>query len=336
MKKYAALLLFALFLNGCDDGDLTVDEIDFADVQESTACDPLTNTLIYKLKPQEALLLQMPEGAIINDQGTYTYTIDANGNGLYRVVYRAYDGTVNKENICGIIPPSTPKVTEEWLGVDGTIEITTSQTAPDNTNNDGGTRITGYDHTIIFKNITFAKPAGKQTETEFVFGTFKTTVTPANLTFKTNPNGLAYECDEIARVYNYNNTFYLSIDDIDPALLVNEVTASNQPRTSLITATQNKVFYRTALAETGSITPAFICAKVQPSSPAIDETWTGQLGVANTSGIIEVTTTVSPNALGQVYTHTIVLKNVTLLKGKSSFKLGNSFVLGKIERQVLN
>ena len=313
MKKYAALLLFALFLNGCDDGDLTVDEIDFADVQQSSACDPLTNTLIYKLKSQEALLLQLPAGAIVNDQGTYTYTIDANGKGSYRVVYRAYDGTVAKDNICGAIPPTTPKVTEEWNGVEGLIEIVTTQTEVPNTNNDGGSRITGYEHSIVFRNITFAKPAGNQTEAEFVFGTYNTTVTPADLTFKTNPNGSAYECDN--KTYNYNNSFYLSIEDIDPALLVNEVTAGNQARTSLITATQNKVFYRTALTETGSITPAFICAKVQPSSPAIDETWTGQFGVANVSGIIEVTTTVSPNALGQLYTHTIVLKNVILLKG---------------------
>lgn len=328
MKKYAALLLFALFLNGCDDGDLTVDEIDFADVQESSACDPLTNTLIYKLKSQEALLLQLPSGAIVNDQGTYTYTIDANGKGSYRVVYRAYDGTVAKDNICGAIPPTTPKVTEEWNGVEGLIEIVTTQTEVPNTNNDGGSRITGYEHSIIFRNITFAKPAGNQTEAEFVFGTYNTPVTPADLTFKTNPNGSAYECDN--KTYNYNNSFYLSIEDIDPALIVNVITASNQPRTSLITATQNKVFYKTALTETGSITPAFICAKVQPSSPAIDETWTGQLGVANASGIIEVTTT----RTGQVYEHTIVLKNVILQKGKSSFKLGSSFVLGKVTRDA--
>lgn len=331
MKKYAALLLFALFLNGCDDGDLTVDKIDFEDIAESQACDPTTNTLIYKLKPQEALLLQMPEGAIINDNGTKTYTIDAKGNGSYRVVYRAYDGTVAKENICGTIPPSTPKVTEEWLGIDGLIEIATTQLV-DSSATDGSTRIKGYEHSIIFRNITFAKPAGNQTQAEFVFGTYNTTITPANLTFKTNPNGSAYECDEVARVYNYNNTFYLSIDDIDPALLVNVVTPSNQPRTSLITATQNKVFYKTAKEGTGSITPAFVCAKIQPSAPAIEETWTGQLGVANVSGIIEVTTTLT----GQVYEHTIVLKNVVLQKGNSNFKLGSNFVLGKINRTATN
>jgi len=331
MKKYAALLLFALFLNGCDDGDLTVDEIDFSDIATSQACDATTNALIYKLKPQEALLLQMPEGALKNENQQYSYPIDSKGNGLYRVVYRAYDGTVATANICGTIPPSTPKVTEEWLGVDGVIEITSKQISPQNTTDDG-TRITGYEHSIIFRNITFAKPAGNQTETEFVFGTYNTTVTPANLTFKTNPNGSAYECDEVARVYNYNTSFYLSIDDIDPALLVNVVTPSNQPRTSLISATQNKVFYRVAKAETGSINPAFICAKIQPASPAIEETWTGQLGKANESGIIEVTTTLT----GQVYTHTVVLRNVILEKGTSNFKLGSTFLLGKIDRVVAN
>ncbi|WP_281632033.1 hypothetical protein [Flavobacterium luteolum] len=331
MKKYAALLLFALLLNGCDDGDLTVDDIDFSDIETSQACDPTTNTLIYKLKPQEALLLQMPEGAIINDNGTKTYTIDSKGNGAYRVVYRAYDGAVAKDNICGTIPPSNPKVTEEWNGIDGIIEITTKQIDPPNSNNDGGTRITGYEHTIVFKNITFAKPAGNQTEAEFVFGKYNTSITPANLTFKTNPNGSAYECDEVARVYNYNNTFYLSIDDIDPTLFAEPITPG-QPRTSLITATQNKVYYKTAKEGTGSITPAFVCAKLQPSAPAIEETWTGQIGKPNESGIIEVTTTLT----GQIYEHTIVLKNVILEKGNSSFKLGSSFVLGKITRPKTN
>ncbi len=66
MKKYASLLLFALLLNGCDDGDLTVETIDFKDIV-ATTCDPTTNTLIYKLKPQESLLLQMPPNSLKND-----------------------------------------------------------------------------------------------------------------------------------------------------------------------------------------------------------------------------------------------------------------------------
>lgn len=329
MKKYTALLLFAFLLNGCDDGDLTVDEIDFESIETTQACDPLTNTLIYKLKDQEALLLQMPEGKIVNDPGLYTYDIDSKGSGQYRVVYRAYDGTVATTNICGTIPPSTPRVTEEWIGTDGQIEIQTTQNEEPNSNKDGGTRITSYTHSIIFRNITFAKPSGIQTNEKLVFGSYKIPVTPADLTFKPNPNGTAYECSDIKRVYNYNAAFYISIDDIDPALLVNTVTPDNQPRTSLITATMNKVFYKTVKADTGIFTEANICSG---TGPTIEQTWTGQLGKAATSGIISVSTTVTAN----VYTHTIVLKDVVLEKGKSNFKLGTSFVLGKIERVVPN
>ncbi|MFD2938986.1 hypothetical protein [Flavobacterium notoginsengisoli] len=325
MKKYASLILFAFLLNGCDDGDLTVDEINFESVTSSQACDTETNALIYKLKDQEALLLQMPEGSIINDNEDYDYTIDSKGNGQYRVVYRAYDGKVATTNICGTIPPSTPRVTQEWLGKDGIIHIESRQIDKQNTNDDG-TRITGYSHSIIFRNITFAKPSGDQIEAKYTFGTYQTTVTPADFTFRTNPEGtgIIYQCDNYKRVYNYNNSFYLSIEDIDPTLFENVDTPANQPRTRLISSTANKIYYRTAKAETGSFSQEYICTPT--ATPAVDQTWTGQLGKTGESGIIEVTTTHA----AQIYTHTIVLKNVILEKGNSSFKLGSNFVLGSV------
>ncbi|PBJ12412.1 hypothetical protein [Flavobacterium sp. ACN6] len=329
MKKYAALLLFAFLLNGCDDGDLIVETIDFESVTDSQACDPLTNTLIYKLKAQEALLLQLPQDKIINDNGYYEYPIDAKGNGLYRVVYRAYDGTVTAANICGAIPPSTPKVMEEWIATDGIITIQSTQIDKKNANDDG-TRITGYEHSIIINNVTFAKPSGDQTQAKYVFGTYNTTVTPATLTFRTNTSGLAYSCSNVKRIFNYNTSFYLSIEDIDPALLVNTVTPSNEPRRSAITTTMNKVFYKTAKAETGIFTEDNICTPTS-SSPVVEQTWTGQIG-AGDKGIIEVTTTL----VGTTYTHTIVLKSVALERGNSSFQLGSSFLLGKIEVNTAN
>ncbi|MCR4030224.1 MULTISPECIES: hypothetical protein [Flavobacterium] len=326
MKKYAFIILFILFLNGCDDGDLTVDTIDFESVTTSQACDT-TNTLIYKLKDQEALLLQMPSGSIINDNKKYDYVIDSKGNGQYRVVYRAYDGTVATTNICGIIPPSTPKVTQEWLGKDGVIHIESTQIDKTNTTDDG-TRITGYSHSIVFQNITFAKPSGDQTQAKYVFGSFQTTVTPADFTFRTNPNGTIYECGNFKKIYNYNNSFYLSIEDVDPELFENVVTPANQPRTRLIEETKNKVFYKTVKTGTGSFSESYICTPT--ATPVVDQTWTGQLGVASVSGIIEVSTTLT----AKTYTHTIVLKNVILQRDNSTFKLGSRFTLGAIERTV--
>ncbi len=319
MKKYASLLLFALLLNGCDDGDLTVDTIDFSNESiKAQTCDPLTNKLIYKLKPQESLLLQLPDNKIINDPSVYSYDID---NSLYRVVYRAYDGTVATANICGTIPPKTPNITEEWLGTAGKIEITTTQNT-DLTATDGSTKIIGYNHTIVFRNITFAKPAGDQVEAEYVFGDFATTYTSPNTAF-TNP---VQQCTNSSKqVYNFNASSALTIDNIDPALIVNEITTT--PRTGLINAngTTNKVLLRTYI--NGTLTQGYFCNTTIPSSPSVSETWIAQDGLAGESGIIEVTTT----NVNKVFTHTIVLKSVTLQKDHSTFRLPTNYVLGNLE-----
>lgn len=320
MKKYASLLLFALILNGCDDGDLTVDTIDFSsETIKAQTCDELTNNLIYKLKPQESLLIQLRDGSIKNDPSVYDYDID---NNSFRVVYRAYDGTVATANICGTIPPKTPNITEEWIGKSGKIEITTTS-IPGTASTDGSTTITGYNHTIVFRNITFAKPAGDQVETEYVFGNFSTKYSAPNTVF----TNLVQQCTNASKqVYNYNASSALTIDNIDPALLVNEITTT--PRTGLINAngTTNKVLLRTYI--NGTLTQSYFCNTTIPSSPAVSETWIARDGLAGESGIIEVTTT---KVGDKIFTHNIVLKNVTLQKDHSSFKLATNYVLGNLE-----
>ncbi|SHG18391.1 hypothetical protein [Flavobacterium defluvii] len=335
MKKYASLLLLALFLNGCDDGDLTVDTIDFDSVtpvscttfdETSTSTDP---TIIYKLKSQEALILQLPKSeGLVNDPGEVEYDIDSDGNGQYRVLYRAYNGTVAKDNICGTIPPSTPNVTEEWIGTDGKIRIVTAQVTTDPDEN-GATRIKAYNHTIAFENITFMKPSGPQVQELFEFGTYQTTVTPADLTFQNADTGEAYICADKTKIYNYSASFTLTVENLSQNLIVNEATPAGQPRTADITATgNNKVVYRNFRSGTGSITSTYdFCASQVPTLPALNQTWIGGNDtVAGTQAKIEVTT----EKVGNSFIHTVTLKNVVLTKGGSSFKLGNSFLLGKI------
>ena len=64
MKKVIGLLIFGLLLNGCDDGDLTLENIDFENVSTQSC---MTNEIIYKLKPEEALLLEMPKIDFVNE-----------------------------------------------------------------------------------------------------------------------------------------------------------------------------------------------------------------------------------------------------------------------------
>jgi hypothetical protein len=330
MKKYASLLLFALLLNGCDDGDLTVDTIDFDEVT-STSCDPLTNTLIYKLKPQESLLLNMPEGKIIDEPTAINdpliYTID---NTSYRVVYRAYDGVIAKDNICGAIPPKTPNVTEEWIALPGgKIEITTAAVYKTPAPTDGHTEIIGYNHNIIFKNITFEKPTGPQVEAEYVFGDYLTSITPVVVSFLEPENAKYCRDYDNKKVYNNNTSNSLVIENFDATnLFKSEATPVGQPRKGLInsTATTNNLYYRTYATNLPTPTTNYYCQEKTPTSPIVKDTWVGQAGVTNVSGIIEVTTT---NSL-KVYTHRVVLKNVTLQKGNSTFKLATEFLLGNV------
>lgn len=322
MKKYASLLLFALMLNGCDDGDLTVDTIDFDDTSIiSQTCDPLTNSLIYRIKSQESLLIQLPANLLVNDATVpgVPLSYDIN-NSTYRVVYRAYNGTVATANICGSIPPTTPSVTEEWQATAGKI-IINSVAATETNATDGSTKITGYRHNISFKNITFLKPTGPQVEAEFAFGDFVTTYTSPNTTF----TNLVQQCPSSKQLYNFNTTAALTIDSIDTSLIANEVTPIGVPRTGLINGTTNKVLLRTFV--NGTLTQSYFCGTTIPSSPAINETWIAENGVAGKSGIIEVTTT----SVGKTFTHNIVLKSVKLVKGNSSFNLATNYVLGNLE-----
>lgn len=329
MKKYASLLLLALLLNGCDDGDLTVDSVDFENITPQT-CDQTTNTLIYKLKPQEALLLQLPPGSIINDptlkDAPVIYNIDNNGNGSYRYLYRAYDGAVATANICNIIPPKTPNVTQEWLAIGGVIEIATKQVEETDLTT-GSSKVTGYVHSINLKNVTYLKPGDiKQVMPEIAFGDLKTTVTPVVVNFIDED---ANYCDTNKKIYNDNGVSSLTIENLDPSLIKNETTPVGTQRTSLINLnnTMNKVYYR---AYAGTLPPKtsedYFCLEKTPSTPPVSDSWYGKDGEANVSGIIQVTTTVDVS--GKVFRHRVVLVNAVLRKGNSSFKLGNSFLLG--------
>ncbi|MCC9019351.1 hypothetical protein [Flavobacterium lipolyticum] len=321
MKKYASLLFLALLLNGCDDGDLVVDTIDFSDPSITAAtCNTTTNNIIYKLKKQESLLIQLPPNSLTNDatEPGKPKTFDINNTDI-RVVYRAYNGLIGVNNICGAIPPTTPAVTEEWQATAGKIVDVITAAVTDNT--DGSSTITGYNHNIFFQNITFLKPAGPQVEAEYSFGLFKTTYNAPNTVFQT----VVRQCPTSKQLFNFTPSSALTIDSIDPKLLENVVTPSNQPKTGLIGSSTNKVLLRTYNGT--SLTQDYFCATPLPTTPTVNEIWTADNGVQNVSGIIEVSTTL----VGSTYFHKIVLKGVKLTRTNSSFKLPTIYNYGILE-----
>ena len=316
MKKALYILITALLFNSCDDGNLTQEVISF-DTVTTQSCS--ANNIMYKIKGQEALLIQIPSSSFTNEPTTVGSPTIIDINSTNRVVYRFYNGTISSSMFCETIPPSSPTVTDEWIATAGKIQITTTAIKTTNATT-GKTSITGYNHNIVFKNITFAKQNGTQVYETFAFGDYSRTITPLVFGF----DETLEQCPTSKQIYNYNSSEAVTLDNIDTNLIQNQITPLNTPRTALIGTTANKLVYR--LFTNGIVTPSYFCNTTIPTTPAISQEWIAEAGVTNVKGTIEVTTT---NVLN-TYTHHIVLKKVTFVKGNNNFTLGDSYVLGDL------
>ncbi|MDD5151666.1 MAG: hypothetical protein PHC28_14505, partial [Flavobacterium sp.] len=248
MKKVVSLLVFVMLLNSCDDGNLTLETIDF---ETATTQSCSTNNILYKLKDKEALLLEIPKSSFVNEPTEIGIPTQINIGGTNRVVYRFYNGSVVADNICETIPPATPIVTDQWTATDGIIEITTTAKKTTNTT-ENSTRITGYNHNIVFKNITFAKTNGTQVYETFAFGDYVTSATSLPFNF----DKTLEQCSTSNQIYNYTTSGEALTLDIDPTLIVSAVTPLNSPRIGLISTTTNKLAYR---LYSGVLTPSYFC-----------------------------------------------------------------------------
>ncbi len=315
MKRILRILSLLLFITACDDGNLTVDVIDFSEVAVQKCSD---KDVIYKVKDAELLFIEIPASTFINDATVEGEPIEVTINSTNKVTYRKYDGTVSSANICPTVPNATPNLIEEWNASSGTIQITSAAIKSTNTV-DNSTRITGYTYNIVFKNITFQKPTGPQVYETFIFGNYATTV--SDLDFGFNEEVDKSTCISDNRIFDFSGSEVFTLDVADYAtLFANEVTTT--PRTALISSS-NKLSYR---LYSGIITNDYFCAATIPATPTLTQQWNAIDGIEATSGIIEVSTT----TLGAGFQHTIRLKKVTLKKENSDFSLGDDYLFGTL------
>ena len=329
MKKYVGLLLIALLFNSCNDGDITVETIDFE------AVDALTcgNFLVYKIKGNEALIIGLP-------QDTNLFTNDPTllntprsveiGTAGVTMLYRAYSSAATIAGICASPPPITPVAILEWTAVTGSIQVTTTPVYGDPDATTGQSKITQYRHAIIVRGLRFAKPDGTdQIYPSFTFGNYFTNPTnPLNFDFDAEDVKL---CPATNTLYNARNSGpeALFIQNFDTA---NLLSTSNLgvAKTALIGDTANKLVYRyfATNLQTG-INESYFCNNITGAT-TIAEEWIGLNGVSGVSGIIEVTTVANPNGAG--FLHTIRLKGVTFKKqnSTSTFYYGNDILYGEL------
>jgi hypothetical protein len=317
MKRFLGLLAFALLLNGCDDGNLVVEDFNF-DKVEAVSCG-ITNNLVYKLNQKESFVIDVPSGTFVNDATPTGIPKTVTLGGTSNVYYNFYDGTVTAGNICDIIRPTSPNITSRWIASSGTMVITTTPVIDDSDKINNSTKITGYNNYIEFKNITFTKSDGTPEKFESkVFGNYKTNVTA--LIVKGNYEPLT-KCATITPnlIYGIDGNNALTLD-IDPDLINKAVVGT--PIVGLI-GTKNILTY-TIFKSDGTLKTDYFCVTPSPTIPSKDQTWVANAGVTDVSGIVEVTKT----SFGTDFKYTIVLKKVTLKKDNSSFILGDKFVYG--------
>lgn len=126
MKKYLAIVLCLIVLS-CDDGDLEIETLDFDSITSVQNCGGVSvsvSNVLFKINGDEALILELPNGAIKNEVTTEDIIVNVTEAGS--VIYRIFSGTVSSSYFCDEVPPIEPVVTQEVAAEDGIIYITTT------------------------------------------------------------------------------------------------------------------------------------------------------------------------------------------------------------------
>lgn len=145
MRLYSALLILMLTLfTSCDDGDIIITTFDFEEESFDGMCSSQRDKVLYHINNGdvfETLTIQLNNSAFSTEDGrlvrqAQNLSLPLNSNtietiripltGNNEIIYRTYDATVPNNYFCRDIPPSTPRVVQEYRSVGGEIVITTS------------------------------------------------------------------------------------------------------------------------------------------------------------------------------------------------------------------
>lgn len=309
MKRFLVILICVIGFTACDDGDLVVETINFDQIATSNCTN---NNLIYKLRGEEALILNLPTGTFKNNPTSLNDTIRLNlkNDSNTQVVYNFYDSNVGTASVCDLIAPASPNIINQLKAIDGTVTISTNAVISVN-ETDGSTKITSYKNNIVFKNIVFQKSDGsKQNYERLVFGDYTSPGVSPSMIFSKELD----KCDNLIYVSQGFESLTLLID---PNLIKNVPTPIDAPITGTIELDKNKLTYRNNNVEA---TKDYLCNSAISSD--FKEEWIGRVG-----GTIEVTTT---NIGPKSFKHIIMLKNIIFDNQNSNFQLGKSFKYGEL------
>ena len=152
MKKLFLSLILCISFS-CDDGDLTIETIDFDDasIMFCETSTTINSTLFFKLNSTEALILELQSGVLKNEASQDTITSGVPGQS--QVTYRSFTGTIGKDYFCDAFPPLDPLVTQELDAQGGSVKIFTTQSVTDST---------VFEHNIKLSAISLVNEKGER------------------------------------------------------------------------------------------------------------------------------------------------------------------------------
>jgi len=135
MTRIFLLIICAISLLSCNDGDIFVTELDFPETLEY--CEGNTDLIIYSIKenPYESISIKLP----IADKGNFTSVIDpatedyptTELSSTNTFNYRSYTGDPSAI-FCNSLPPTSPSILTNYEATSGTVKFTTTLFEDDN------------------------------------------------------------------------------------------------------------------------------------------------------------------------------------------------------------
>ena len=133
-RFFIGIFLLGLF-NACDDGEIIVTNFDFED-STLKFCDGPDKNVIYAINDEdvyESISLEFKNNQLDADENgdlippeeeVISFPLTGKNRGVYRI-YNEHIESGNNSYFCSAVPPSKPKVIEEWVsGTGATVFVT--------------------------------------------------------------------------------------------------------------------------------------------------------------------------------------------------------------------
>ncbi len=144
MRNCRYLIILLVLFTSCNDGDIIVNNFEFEDASIKS-CDKVGRPKVFfKINIEDVFesISLVTNNASVSDsasilttktENVIRFALDNNN----KINYRIYDGTITREYFCNTLPPSSPKVLQEFVSVGGTVVITTEPATANDTDTDG-------------------------------------------------------------------------------------------------------------------------------------------------------------------------------------------------------